>query len=399
MEINNITEFRNRVHSELYENIVPFWVKNTMDKEFGGFYGRISNDLKLIKKARKSLILTARILWTFSALYRIEEKDEYLKMAEHGYRFLLDKFLDRKYGGAFWLVDYEGSVLETKKKIYGQAFSIYALVEYYSAVKDQDALERAITIFKLIEENNHDNENLGYFEAANRDWSATEEMRLSEVDMNEVKSMNTHLHLMEAYTNLYRVWGDKTLKLRLKELIKVFLDHIINPHNFHLQLFFDEFWKPKSDIVSFGHDIEASWLLCETADVLDDEKLGVTIKNAALKLVDAALRDGFSEKNAIYTEMNGKGEIFKNIQWWQQAESVVGLLNAFKISQSEKYYMLALNAWKFVENYFIDKNNGEWFYEINEDDLPTETYCKVSEWKGPYHNTRACLEIIKRLSY
>ena len=399
MDINNITEFRNRVHSELYENIVPFWVKNTMDKEFGGFYGRISNDLKLIKKARKSLILTARILWTFSALYRIEEKDEYLKMAEHGYRFLLDKFLDRKYGGAFWLVDYEGSVLETKKKIYGQAFSIYALVEYYSAVKDQDALERAIGIFKLIENNNHDDENLGYFEAANRDWSATEEMRLSEVDMNEVKSMNTHLHLMEAYTNLYRVWGDKKLELRLKELIKVFIDHIINPHNNHLQLFFDEFWMPKSDIVSFGHDIEASWLLCETAEVLDDEKLGETIKNVSLKLVEATLRDGFSEKDAIYTEMNGKGKIFKNIQWWQQAESVVGLLNAFKFSQSEKYYKHAYNAWQFIENYFIDKQNGEWFYEINENGLPTESYCKVSEWKGPYHNSRACLEIIKRLSY
>ncbi len=399
MDINNITEFRNRVHSELYENIVPFWVKNTMDKEFGGFYGRISNDLKLIKKARKSLILTARILWTFSALYRIEEKDEYLKMAEHGYRFLLDKFLDRKYGGAFWLVDYEGSVLETKKKIYGQAFSIYALVEYYSAVKDQDALERAIGIFKLIENNNHDDENLGYFEAANRDWSATEEMRLSEVDMNEVKSMNTHLHLMEAYTNLYRVWGDKKLELRLKELIKVFIDHIINPHNNHLQLFFDEFWMPKSDIVSFGHDIEASWLLCETAEVLDDEKLGETIKNVSLKLVEATLRDGFSEKDAIYTEMNGKGKIFKNIQWWQQAESIVGLLNAFKFSQSEKYYKYAYNAWQFIENYFIDKQNGEWFYEINENGLPTESYCKVSEWKGPYHNSRACLEIIKRLSY
>ena len=393
---NTTAQFKESVQRELFENIVPFWVKHTRDNVHGGFYGRINNNLQIYKKADKSLILTVRVLWTFSALQRLKEDDDYLQMAEHAYRFLSEKFLDRKYGGAFWLVDYQGRVLETKKKIYGQAFTIYALAEYYSAFNRQQALEQAVNIYNLIEANNHDNANLGYFEAANRDWTETEEMRLSEVDMNEVKSMNTHLHLMEAYTNLYRVWPDKKLKQRLKELIEVFTKHIIDNKKYHLQLFFNEFWHVKSDIVSFGHDIEASWLLCETADVLENDQLKKSVENNALKMVDAVIKDGFNENDAIYVEMNGKGEIFKKIQWWQQAEAVVGLLNAFKISRDEKYYNHARNAWSFIEKAFADKKNGEWFYELDEDGRPTESYCKVSEWKGPYHNSRACMEILKR---
>ncbi len=399
MKNDRINDFRESVHRELNKNIIPFWINYSVDESFGGFYGRIDNDLKIFKKARKSLILTARVLWTFSALYRIEKNNDYLKIAEHGYRFLNDKLIDRKYGGSFWLVDYEGNVLETKKKIYGQAFSIYALVEYFLATKDEEALKQAVNIFNLIENNNHDTENGGYFEAANRDWSATEEMRLSEVDMNEVKSMNTHLHLMEAYTNLYRVWADARLKSAIRELISIFINHIIDKKKRHLQLFFDEVWGVKSDIISFGHDIEASWLLCESAELLGDKDLLSSVRDAAVKLVDAVIEDGFSDGNAIYIEMNGKGEPFKNIQWWQQAEAVVGLLNAFEISGDEKYFNRAFRAWRFIEKYFVDRKRGEWFYEVNEEKRPTETYYKVSEWKGPYHNSRACMEIMKRLGY
>jgi len=399
MQIKNITEFRKAVYKELYDNIIPFWTRYAMDFEYGGYYGRIKNNLAIEKKARKSLILTARIIWSFSTLYHLDQKEKYLKMAEHGYRFLMDKFFDQKYGGTFWLVDYEGVVLDAKKKIYGQAFTIYALVEYYTATGTREALDNAVMIFNLIEKNNHDKQNFGYFEASNRDWSTTEEMRLSEVDMNEVKSMNTHLHLMEAYSALYRVWKDEKLKIRLEELVSIFLDYIIDMKTYHLKLFFDELWKVKSNTISFGHDIETSWLLCEAADLLDSAKLKTKIEELGIKMVDVTLGEGFSKKNAIYTERNEKGILLKNIQWWQQAEAVVGLLNAFKISGDEKYLIHAQKAWDFIETYFADRKNGEWFYEITEDNLPEPSYNKVSEWKGPYHNIRACLEIIKRLSY
>jgi len=397
MESRDIKNFRERVRKELFGNIVPFWIIHTMDKEFGGFFGRISNDLKVEKEAQKSLILIARIVWTFSALFRFEQKPEYLRMAKHGYDFLIDKFLDNKYGGTYWLVDYEGSVLVALKKIYGQAFSIYAFVEYYSATREQDALDNAIQIYELIEKNNYDKENQGYMEAANRDWSTTEEMRLSEVDMNEVKSMNTHLHLMEAYTSLYRVWKDEGLKAKLEELINVFINHIIDPETLHLKLFFDEVWNVKSKSVSFGHDIEAGWLLCEAVDVLENSVLKEKVHSLILKMADVTLKEGFSEQTAIYTEMDGDGSLDKNIQWWPQSEAVVGLLNAFDVSGHELYLFQAEKAWKFIESNFVDKKFGEWFYEVDNNNSPVKELNKVSEWKGPYHNSRACIEILKRL--
>ena len=344
-----------------------------------------------------SIILNTRILWTFSALYQFRPKDDFLYMAERAYKYIINNFLDREMGGVYWLLDYKGQTIDNRKKIYGQAFTIYALAEYYAATQNEQSLKYAKDIFSLIEKHNYDRANTGYFEASNRDWTIAEDLRLSTIDMNEKKSMNTHLHLMEAYSTLYRIWNDDKLKSRLTGLITNLTDRIINPDTWHFILFQDEMWRPKSYHVSFGHDIEGSWLLCEAAKLLNDQKLLKKIEDIAVKMVDTTLAEGFSKNFTIYSDRNGKGEICESIEWWQQAEAVVGLINAYQITQKDHYLTWALNCWQLIEEKIVDKKNGEWFFGILPGGRPDHSKCKISEWKGPYHNTRACMEILNRL--
>ena len=398
MQTEKITVFREKVRSELFDNIIPFWINYTQDEEYGGFYGRITNDLQIDKEAPKSLILTTRILWTFSALFREKSDPEYLMMARRAYEFLNTKFFDDKFGGVFWLVDYKGNVLVDQKKIYGQAFIIYALSEFYAATSEQQALEQAISIYNLVEKYNYDSNNRGYFETSNRDWTIAEEMRLSEVDMDEKKSMNTHLHLMEAYTTLFRHWPDPILKEKLKEIINVLIEFIIDKNSNHFKLFFDDLWNVKSNAISFGHDIEGSWLLCEAAEELGESQLIDKVRSIALQIVSATIRDGFDERCAIFSEQNEDGSLERKTDWWQQAEAIVGFVNAFQLTKEPEYLEWAIIGWDFIESNFVDRKHGEWFYEIGENGKPNDKQYKVSEWKGPYHNGRACLEILRRLA-
>ncbi len=397
MDHEILDNFNRSVYDELFNNIVPFWLEKTRDQEFGGFYGRITNDLIVEKQAPKSLILTTRILWTFARLYAFSPKDSYLNIAQHAYRFLIDKFLDREYGGAYWMVDYRGSVLNDKKKIYGQAFTLYALAQYYLVTGDQVVLDEAMQIFRLIESHNYDPEHRGYIETSNRDWSIAEEMRLSEIDMNEMKSMNTHLHLMEAYTTFYRAWQDELLRQKLYELIHDFRDFIIEPDTMHFRLFFDVVWHSKSQAVSYGHDIEGSWLLWEAAAVLNDHHFSEEIKTIALAMLNSTMKEGFGKYYAIFAERNSNGRLQRETHWWQQAEAVVGFLNGFQLSGDQVYLDWAIKCWEFITKYFVDRQHGEWFYETDEHGNPDRQRYKVSEWKGPYHNGRACMEVLDRL--
>jgi len=397
MAIDAIYEFCERVDKELFENIAPFWINHSKDNEYGGFYGRISNDLKIQPDAPKSLILNTRILWTFSVLYRFRKTDDFLFMAERAYNYILNHFFDHEMGGVYWLLDYQGKVIDNRKKIYGQAFTIYALAEYYTASHNERALDHAKTIFGLVEKHNYDKDNTGYFEASNRDWTIAEDLRLSAIDMNEKKSMNTHLHLMEAYTTLFKVWKDDYLKSRLTGLINNFIDHIINQDTCHFILFQDELWRSKSDHVSFGHDIEGSWLLTEAAEILGDKKLIKKIKDIAVKMIETTIAEGFSENCTIYANRDSQGEVCKSIEWWQQAEAVVGFINAYEISKKDYYLDWAMKCWRIIEDKIVDKKNGEWFYGVLPNGKPDHSKFKISEWKGPYHNARACMEILNRL--
>ncbi|GBE27998.1 cellobiose 2-epimerase [bacterium BMS3Bbin03] len=398
MNSSEMRKWQENIAEELRNNIIPFWIKYSPDRENGGFYGRITNNNAAKKDAPKSLILNARILWTFSAIHKFRGSDRCLELAHRAYDYLKDKFFDRKYGGAFWLLNSEGSVIDDKKKIYGQAFVIYALSEYYMITQKQEVKEKAIQFFNLIEDHNYDKKNGGYFEVSERDWTPAEDSRLGEDDMNEKKSMNNHLHLLEAYVNLFNIWKDRKLEGKLRELIMDFKEYIIDSEHYHFRLFFNEKWEPKSNSISFGHDIEGSWLLYEAVKALGDEFLIELIKPISIKMADATLKEGILENGAIFYEKKEDGTMAEEIHWWPQAESMVGLMNAFQITGDRRYLDASKKAWEFISAHFIDKKNGEWFYMVNPDGAVHKDLDKVSEWKGPYHNSRACMEAIKRIN-
>lgn len=398
MDTNTLIAFQKRVERELLENILPFWLERSPDREHGGFIGRMSNDLRIDPESPKGLILNTRLLWTFSAVCQYNDDPRFLDMANRAYDYLERFFWDGEHSGAFWSLDRSGTPLDEKKKIYGQAFYIYALSEYYMASDWEEALDRAIELFHLIERHGHDMEYGGYNETCERDWSLAQDSRLSEKDMDEQKSMNNHLHVLEAYTNLFHIWPDETLAHRLKELIRLFQERILDPETGHFHHFFDERWQRKSNTYTFGHDIEGSWLLCEAADVLDDKPLIASVKQTALRLAQTALAEGIdTEYGGLFYEGRAGSVIDRGKEWWPLAEAVVGFLNAYRLSGDEAFFKAAQNCWTFIEYYIVDKIYGEWYWRVSEDGRPGDGQPKVSEWKGPYHNTRACLETIHRL--
>ena len=396
MTLLSDSQFAARVRRELLEDILPFWRMRTLDERRGGFIGQMSNDLHVQEDAPKGLILNARILWTFSAAWCYTQAEEDRALARRAYEYLTDYFLDDEEGGYFWELDPSGAVLDDKKKIYGQAFCVYALVEYYLAFKEPQALEQAIDVFMRIEAHAREPQHGGYLEVMSRDWQPCEDMRLSDKDMNATKSMNNHLHILEAYTNLLRVWRQPQLMERLRELIDLFRWHILNAEQTHLQHFFDEAWTPQSDSYTFGHDIECSWLLCEAAEVLDDELLLADVRDVAVRMARAVLEEGLDSDGGLFYEGRDGRIINPNKEWWPQAEAVVGFYNAWQLTGDEAFRDAAVRSWQFIEDRVVDHVHGEWFWCIRPDGTPDPAQPKVSQWKCPYHNGRCCLEIIHR---
>jgi mannobiose 2-epimerase len=392
------TSFADAVKKELNDHLLPFWLDRAVDEAHDGFIGRMANDGTVDPQAPKGLILNARLLWTFSAVYRFNEDPRYRDMAERAVDYLEQHFWDTAHGGAFWLLDCQGNVLDDRKKIYGQAFCIYAAAEMYQAFGTGAALEHAQQLFNLIEIHSHDHKYGGYIEVCNRDWSPAENSRLSDKDMDTQKSMNNHLHMLEAYTNLYRVWPNAMLRERLMELLDLFERRIADPVTGHLHHFFDASWQPQSADYTFGHDIEASWLLCEAAEVLDDAELTSRAQRLALRLAQVTLSEGLDRDGGLFYAGEAGEIIDPNREWWPQAEAVVGFLNAYVLSHDQAFLDTAKRAWDYIGRYFVDREHGEWFWRVRPDGTPDPNEPKVSEWKGPYHNVRACLEIIRRLA-
>ena len=385
------------IHRELTDDIVPFWLAHAFDRDRGGFVGRMANDLTVDRDAPKGLILNARILWAFSAFHLRSRDSACLEAAHRAYAYLEEHFWDRDHGGAYWTVDPGGRPLDAKKKVYGQAFLAYALAEYHRATGARAPLDRAVEVFGLLEDRARDRAFGGYVETYARDWGATSELRLSDTDMNEKKSMNAHLHIVEAFTGLHASWPDGRLRERLADLVEIFLGRIIDPDTHRLRSFFGDDWAVKSSHVSPGHDIEGSWLLCEAADAIGDADLSRRVRAEAVAMAGAVLREGVDADGGLPNEIGSASARARAKDWWPQAEAVVGFLNAHEITGAAEYLRAAAGAWGYIRDRILDRAGGEWLWSVRADGAPDATLPKISEWKCPYHNGRMCLEAERRL--
>lgn len=387
--------------SELVDNILPFWASVAMDHERGGVHGWISNDLQVDDTVERTAVLCARVLWSFSAAARELDDEAYLATARGAYDYLLAHFVDPEHGGVFWSVAADGAVLDDRKQTYAQAFVVYALAEYTRVTRDLAALELAGELFGLIEDHAADKVHGGYLEARGRDWRPIADVRLSPKDLNAPKSMNTLLHVMEAYTTLVDVTGSDRARRRLGDLVAVILDRVVDADAGRLRLFLDVDWRPLSDVVSYGHDIEAAWLLVAGARASDDAALVTRAQAAALALADGVQRDGRDLDGAVLYEhrpgRGGAGETDRSSHWWAQAEGVVGFLEAFRLSDDERFAEAAADCWRVIEDHHVDRFYGDWIKVLDADRRPVPAHPKVGPWECPYHHVRACLEIIRRI--
>jgi len=396
-ERSNLQTALHVIESDLRGNILPFWIQHVVNPESGSFHGALSNDLVLDATVERGALLSSRILWTYSAAYRQYPEPAYLKMADRAYADLMTRFHDREHGGFFWAIAADGRVASDRKQVYGQAFAIYALSEYYAATGQADVLDKAITLFRLIESKAREPQYGGYLEAFARDWGTIADMRLSALDLNAPKSQNTLLHVMEAYTNLLRVWPDDGLRRALADLVDIMLRHVVDAASGHLGLFFTEDWQKLSDRISFGHDIEAAWLLTDAAKVLGDAALLARIKQLAVRIAEVTLAEGVDADGSVFYEGGPEGISNSNKEWWPQAEAVIGFLNAAQISGDPKFLAAALRTWDFIAAHLIDRQHGEWFRAVTRDGVLLGDVLKVSFWKCPYHNGRMGLEAVRRL--
>jgi mannobiose 2-epimerase len=393
---DKLRQWKEEIEKELKE-ILVFWTRHAVDPDHGGLIGRMKNDLTIEKNAPKGLILHARTLWTFSAAYLFDPRPEYLVMTSRIYHYMKSHFFDDQ-GGCFWLLDTGGHPLDAKKRVYGQAFTIYALTEYAQAAGEDSALHEAKQLFEILEDKCTDKRYDGYYETFNRDWTLAKDLRLSERDMDLPKSMNNHLHILEAYSNLYRVWKEPRLARRLQAIIRLFLDHIIQRDEARFQLFFNESWKSQCDDISFGHDIEGSWLLIEAAEILGHKGLLKEVEDIAIRMADAVLENGIDQDGGLFYEGKASGEVIDSDKhWWPQAEALVGLLNAYQLTRGEVYLNAARKTWGFIISHIKDHQHGEWVWKVSRDGQPASHEYKICEWKSPYHNSRACMEAIRRI--
>jgi mannobiose 2-epimerase len=380
---------------EVKNNILPFW-QSMADEENGGFYGETDFYGNPNKTAAKGCILNSRILWTFSAAYRIFGDNTYKTTAQHARDFLSSAFLDKTHGGLYWLVDHSGKALDTRKQFYNLAFGIYALSEHYHATGDKSSLELALALFDAAEQYGLDSAKGGYIEACNREWQSIDDFRLSGKDLNCPKSMNTNLHVLEAYTTLSNVSGNERVRKSLEALLHITLDKIVN-NDWHFNLFFDMDWHSLAKDISYGHDIEGSWLLYEAALAVGDENLVSKVKQTALAIAEIIYTTAIDRKNGgLCSGCDEAGNNHAKKEWWPQAEAVVGFYNAYELSGEQKYFDVAESIWSYIKNHFVDRSHGEWHNELHLDNTPDTSMPKAGFWKCPYHNARACFEIVGR---
>jgi mannobiose 2-epimerase len=390
-------EWLKALKSELTGNLLPFWIKHAVDPENGGFFGAVTNDLQVVNDVPRSAILCGRILWTYSAAHRILGGKENLAMARRAFDYLTGVFWDPEFGGLYFDVNAKGQPVFDRKHHYAQAFGLYGLTEYYRATQEPQSLKLARSLFELLEKHGFDSAHGGYIEGSSRRWESLADMRLSGIDLDCRKSMNTNLHILEAYTNLLRVWDDPRLKAQHKALVETFLQHIIDPATNHFRLFFDDGWNSLSSVFSFGHDIEGSWLLWEAAELQGDAVLKESVRKAALGMAEAVRREALEKDGSLVYEGGPHGLVNVNKVWWAQAEGMVGFYNAYQLSGREEFAGAAKGLWDYIQARMVDREHGEWWKQLSRDGKPDRDHYKIGPWDCPYHAVRACLEMTARL--
>jgi cellobiose epimerase len=386
-----IQEIRNERNA-----ILDFWTKNSLDFVNGGFIGKLEQSGQIDYSCVKGGVLNARILWTFSSAYKNTENSIHKEIADRAFEYNKKHLIDPSNGGTYWSLDSSGNKLDGRKQIYGLAFAIYGFSEYYKISKKPEALDLAKNLYFEIEKHSFDHKSNGYFEAFAEDWSALSDMRLSDKDLNATKTMNTHLHILEAYTNLYAIFPDKQLSDKIENILEIFDKKIIDSTLGQLNLFFDNGWKSLSQRYSFGHDIEASWLLLDAALAIQKNEITEKWKNKAIQISEIILKN-INPDGSLYHEINLENmHIDKHREWWVSAEAMVGFLNAYQLSNENKYLDAVFGLWDFIKKHIKDTQNGEWHWGV------LDNYSKMEEdkigfWKCPYHNYRACQEILERL--
>lgn len=395
--IYNTMEQLERLAAEMTQHlrnhILPFW-SHRMRDERGGFYGRISGTGIIDPEAPRGAILYGRILWSFAAAYRVFGDSDYLETANCAKEWLLRYFQDPKYGGIYWEIAADGTPINMHKQFYALGFAIYGLSEFHRATGDSDALKHAIKLYNAIEQHAFDSIRNGYIEATERDWQPIDDMRLSNKDRNDPKTMNTHLHILESYTNLYRVWPDKELRERIGNLLDLFLEKIESQQTHHLGLFFNNDWKKTEGSYSYGHDIEASWLLLEAAIVTNDTKRLQRVKDHCYQIAHAAL-EGYMPDGSMIYERHENGILDEDRHWWVQAECVVGLIWLYTYHHDLSALPKAEKTWQYIKEHLIDHENGEWFWSVLGEGSINRSDDKAGFWKCPYHNSRMCLEVLE----
>lgn len=386
----------------LQKVIIPFW-NQLKDEEFGGFYGYVEGDGTILKKEVKGVILNSRILWFYSQAYIQFMDDKLLEMARHAYDFLVNNCIDTTYGGVYWSLNYKGEVEDDIKHCYNQAFAIYALSTYYEACGDKSALSHAYDIFNIIENKCHDDG--GYLEAFYRDFTKADNDKLSENGVLADRTMNTLLHVLEAYTQLYKVDCDKNVGESLRAILDCFNDKVYNPEKKMCEVFFDMDYNSIIDLDSYGHDIEASWLINCACDALNDaeysEKMLPVIMGLAYGCYNNSMDEAVSKKSDSLAAMNMEienGVTNKTKVWWIQAEAVTGYYNAYeRDSEKIEYKEISEKVWNFIQKYVVDEKHGEWVENIEDLNNIDYTQALAQPWKCPYHNGRMCLEMMRRL--
>ena len=392
----DLQKLKTDLENDLKENILGYWVKNVYDPAGHTFFGRIALDESPDPEFSKSAVLITRILWTFSAAYRRYPGPEYKLMADAAYGVITNYFQDRKNGGIYWEITGDNKPADTKKQFYALAFCIYACSEYFLAFGNEQAKQMALSLFMTIEARSFNTRNNGYIDVLSKEFKKASGLRLSEKEIADTMTMNTHLHILEAYTNLYRIWNTEELRQKLENLLRLFIDKIINHTTWHFNLFFDDKWNVVGQIDSYGHDIEGTWLLCEAAEALQNKTILKEVAETAVRMAEVTVKEGLVPSHGGLLYEKEAGHLLEEYHWWPQAEAVIGFFNLWQLTRKRKYLDYALNSLKFIRKYIADKKYGEWFWGLDKNlqPLPIE---KVNGWKGPYHNSRMYLELIRRI--